>query len=111
MNRCSKCNRFHGGICGIPAGVTFGFGARLGGVRQTKAAAFPLKGKMKSMKKGTGVLKKLLEEARIREKNVTHMLTIVPSQLPEFDLLLDRLGKLEALTLQLTQQIITRETM
>jgi len=55
------------------------------------------------------VLKKLLEEARIHEKNIAHMLTVVVPELPEYDDLLDRLGKIERLILQLNRQIIERE--
>ena len=106
MRFCPKCHRAHSGICGIPAGVTLGFGARVGGVSQSE---FAVEGKPKPVKKSVNVLKKLLEEARIQEKNVAHMLTVVPHELPEYDDLLDRLGKVEKLILQLNKQIIERE--
>jgi len=106
---CKRCGRRHSGICGIPAGVTLGFGARVGGISNPSRSSHPIKGKPGSTRQSASILKKLLEEARIQEKNVAHMLTVVPSELPEYDDLLDRLGKLEALILQLTRQIIERE--
>ena len=110
MKPCPRCGRNHSGICGIPAGVTLGFGARVGGVGSSSRSNQPIKGKPKPAKKGVSVLKKLLEEARIQEKNVAHMMTVIPPELPEFDDLMDRLGKIEKLILQLNQQIIARES-
>ena len=110
MKPCPRCGRNHSGICGIPAGVTLGFGARVGGVGSSSRSNQPIKGKPKSIRKGVNVLKKLLEEARIQEKNVAHMMTVIPPELPEFDDLMDRLGKIERLILQLNQQIIARES-
>ena len=110
MRQCPRCGRNHSGICGIPPGVTLGFGARVGGVSRTGQSQFAAKGKPKSARKGVSVLKKLLEEARIQEKNVAHMMTVIPPELPEFDDLMDRLGKIEKLILQLNQQIIARES-
>ena len=107
MKPCPKCHRAHGGICGIPAGVTLGFGARAG---SSSRSTQPIQGKPKSAKLGTSVLKKLLEEARIWEKDVAHLMTVIPSELPEYDDLLDRLGNLEHLILQLNRQIIERES-
>ena len=111
MGRCPKCGRNHSGICGIPPGVTLGFGARVGGISgATRQSQFSAKPKPKPVKKGVSVLKELLAEARIQEKNVSHMLSIVPSELPEFEQLLDRLSKIEQFILQLNRQIIARES-
>jgi len=108
--QCSRCGRAHSGICGIPGiGVRIGIGGA-GIPRRQPATASPIHTKPKSAKKGVGVLKKLLEEARIQEKNVAHMMTVIPPELPEFDDLMDRLGKIERLILQLNQQIIARES-
>jgi hypothetical protein len=111
MKPCPRCGRDHSGICGIPAGVTLGFGARLGGIASTNKQSQFSKTKPRSAKKGVSILKKLLEEAEIQEKNIAHMLTVVPSELPEYDELMDRLGKVEHLIFQLCRQIIERETL
>jgi len=107
MNRCPKCQRAHSGICGIPPGVTLGFGARVGGSTRSNP---PIKGKPRVNKLGVLVLKEMLRQARTHEKKIADMLKIIPVELPEYDLLLDRLAKVEALILQLNKQIIERES-
>lgn len=92
MKQCARCGRFHTGLCSIPAGDS----------------SKTIKNKLKPIKKGTNVLEKLLEESLRREKEVTHLLTVVPSELPEYTQLLDRLSKLKDIILQLNRQIAER---
>jgi len=106
---CKRCGRRHSGICGIPAGVTLGFGARVGGIGSSSRSDQPVRGKPKHKGKSVNVLKEMLGQARAQEKKLSDMLNVIPIELPEYDDLLDRLGKLEALILQLTRQIIERE--
>ena len=125
MPICPRCKRDHSPRlpCGIPPystmhspglapGARIGIGgAVLPGIpRKQPATAFPIPTKPLSAKKGVSVLKKLLEEARIQEKNVVYMLTATPVEMPKYDDLLDRLGKIEKQILQLNQQIIARES-
>lgn len=109
IRRCPRCSRAHGGICGIPGiGVRIGIGG-VGIPRRQPTSAFPIHTKPKSIRKGTAVLEKLLMGARIQEKNVAHMLSVIPSNMPEYDLLLDRLAKIEQLIFQLNRQIIEKK--
>ena len=96
-------------VRGRQIGVRIGIGG-VGIPRKQPASASPIHTKPKIIGKGVKVLKELLAEARIHEKTVAHMLTVVPSKFPEYDDLLDRLAKLERLILQLNQQIIARES-
>lgn len=110
MNQCPHCGRNHTGICGIPAGVTLGFGARVGGASATRRGELSIKGKPKVKRQSVSALKEMLITARGHEKKITDMLKVIPPELPEYDDLMDRLGKLEALILQLNYQIIERES-
>ncbi len=110
MKPCKKCGRSHSGVvCGIPAGVTLGFGARVGGIGTSSRSDQPIKGKPRQKPKSVSVLNEMLREARAQEKKIADMIKIIPVKMPEYDQLLDTLGKLEAVILQLNRQIIERE--
>ena len=95
VDRCIRCKRFHSGICGIPPGVTLGFGARVGNARQNQ---------IKSKKESVKTLKDMLAQARVQESELTEKLRFAP-----IDSLLDDLSKVESLILQLVRQITVRE--
>ena len=109
MKICPKCQRTHSGICGIPPGVTLGFGARIGGIGTVTQSENIIKGKPKQKPKSASFLMEMLKQARGQEKKISDMLKVGPTELPEFDDLLDRLGKIEELICQLNWQIIERE--
>ena len=109
MKTCPRCRRTHGGICGIPAGVTLGFGARVGSMGSSSQSASSIKGKPKQKPKSARFLKGMLVQARQHEKKIADMMKILPVELPEYDDLMNRLAKVEKLILQLNQQIIARE--
>ena len=103
-NVCPRCQRTHRGLCGIPSSVTIGTA-----VSSSQRTGQPLKGKPKVARKSVSVLQGLLEMARMHEEKVVELLAVVLPDLPEYDALLDRLGKLGALIAQLNRQIIARE--
>ena len=105
MNQCPRCHRAHTGICGIPAGVTLGFGAR----RTGKQSQFSIVGKPKVKKMSTSTLEILLVRAKRQLKKAVEMLTCTPIELPKYEQLLDRESKLNYLIKQLEQQIAVRE--
>ena len=110
MKQCLRCGRNHSGICGIPPGVTLGFGARVGGVSSSSRTNRPIKGKPRQKPKSVSFLKEMLKQARMHEKETADMLKVVPTELPEYNELLDKLSKIERLILQLNLQIIERES-
>ena len=109
MALCPRCGRGHSGLCGIPAGVTLGFGARLGGVRNPRRSDHPIKGKPKQTRRSATVLNGLLSEAQRQMEKVTELLRILPSDLPEYAGLLDSEARLAAYIKQLVGQIATRK--
>ena len=111
ISLCLKCHRGHRGVCGIPPRtilLSTGFGARIGGISKTPDKE--IKGKPKNKKPGTAVLKEMLVQSHIQVKAVMKMMRVLPPELEEYNMLLDRLGKLESLILQLNRQIISRES-
>ena len=111
MERCSRCQRFHGGVvCGIPAGVTLGFGARIGGVGSMPRSSNveKLKGKPKVTKQSTVVLEEMLARANEQMKKVMEMLRVLPAEMSETIDLLDRESKLNYLIKQNEGQISVR---
>lgn len=109
MTTCNRCHRVHSGICGIPAGVVLGFGARIGGISKSPGGQ-ELKGKPKTEKKGVSVLHEMLIRAHGEEKLYSDMLRDPSVSLIQLNELLDKLDKVEMLILQLNQQIAVRET-
>ena len=110
MNQCPRCGRNHSGICGMPAGIGLGFGARIGGISSSSQSNQLIKGRSKQKLKSTSFLKEMLRQARTHEKKIADMMKIIPVELPEYDDLMDSLGKIEKLILQLNRQIIERES-
>ena len=108
MNSCPKCGRGHTGICGIPPGVTKGYGARR--VPRDAEGQAVKHDKPGSAKLGTAILDKLLAGAQEQYNKIQSMLKVIPYELPEFSELLDREGKLDTLIKQLFQQIGERKS-
>ena len=105
MKQCPRCQRYHSGLCGIPPGVTLGFGAH--NIQKEEQN----KGRMMNVRRRTmdrGVLDRLLKEARLKEEDIKDLLKVLPAELPEYDLCLDRLAKLESVIGQLNRQIINK---
>jgi len=107
---CPKCGRSHTGICGIPAGVTKGFGARIGGIKKGEKYRMNTKAgtKLKADTKSTDVLCKLLDMAKEQETKVKAMLNVLPSAMSEYDELQERLEKVMGIISTLNQQIAGR---
>ena len=108
MNPCPKCDRNHSGVCGIPAGVTRGFGARVGGVGIGGAGPRAAPGERthpKAAKPNTRILEGMLSQAEGHLGKVMEMLKVLPAEMPEFADLLDRETKLSHLIQQVIGQI------
>lgn len=104
---CSKCGRPHSGICGIPPGVTRGYGAR-GGASSYNGR---IDGKTKAKpgkRKGAGMLEELLRQAEGWQAQVTGLLKAMPPEAEEYGQLLDREGKLNHLIKQVIGQLAER---
>lgn len=109
MKPCPRCGRNHVGLCGVPAGVALGFGARVGSSSLRSANPSELKGKPKAIKHSVVFLKDMLRQARMHEKELADVISVLPVELLTDDVM-DNLGKVEALILQLNLQIIERES-
>ncbi len=108
---CKKCGRRHSGaICGIPAGVTLGFGAKLGSISNPQRSEHLIEGKPKQTRRSATVLNRLLKDAQGHLEKVNKMLKTFPADMPEYSDLLDREAKLSALINQLIGQIAVRES-
>ena len=120
MERCKRCERYHSPRlpCGIPPkstirspGVTLGFGAKIGGTG-TGSTRFPIHTKSKvtpKMKLTKGGLEEMLAWGLEQEQNCLNLLKILPDTLPEYEEVLTKLDKLQAVTLQIKQQIAARK--
>lgn len=112
---CNKCKRQHSGVCGIPAGVTLGFGARRvsGASPDTYNGVVegqPKKTHRPSNQKSNGTLESLLAQAQTHYTKVLEQLKLLPAELPEYMALLDRESQLDALMRQLQGQIMNRRS-
>ena len=103
IKQCPHCRRLHTGICGIPAGVALGFGARVGAATHTKGCA-SIHGRPRAAVKGTRVLEEMLTQAKEHLRKLNEMLLMIPDDVD----LLDRETKLNALIRQITGQIAAR---
>lgn len=114
--RCPHCGRGHSGICGIPAGVTLGFGARVGGLgigslgtggaapkQVTKQRASPKEAALRS--KGKQHLRGMLEWGEEERQKVLEMLKVIPPEMEEYMQLTERLEKLDLVLKQVRQQL------
>jgi len=101
---CPKCQRVHSGICGIPAGVTLGFGARVGGTSQSVTTPKVSKPKGKPATQPL-VLEGLLKQAQDWKHRLDEVLKVLPLDSPEITQLLDRESKLDSAIKQLSNQI------
>lgn len=122
MERCSKCHRAHSGICGIPAGVTLKFGARIGGIgigstgtrkSSSNTSSWPAHTVPKAKLSKTWLKKRGLEEmldwGLEQEKKCMGMLKLLPAALPEYDEILGKLAKVQDVIVQIRQQIAVRK--
>lgn len=111
MSLCPRCHRNHTSLCGIPAGVTLGFGARTGSIRSSKESPFSAAGKPKAKKLSTAFLESELIKAKGYYQEVLALLKVVPQDMlrEEYDMLSDRESKLNYLIKQLEQQIVVRK--
>lgn len=110
--KCPRCDRGHSGVCGIPAGVSLGFGARVGGIgRNARQGQFSVAGKPKAKRLSTAFLERGLTEAKEHYQKVLNLLKVVPKDMlkEEYDMLSDSESKLNYLIKQLGQQILVRE--
>lgn len=105
MTRCSKCGRGHGGICGIPAGVTLGYGARRSGIAANKPISTT---RARATRKSSRVLEEVLSAGREQYKKVVDMLKQSDPAMSEYADLLYREGKLAAIISQVQGQIAER---
>ena len=100
---CTKCGRVHTGICGIPPGVTRGFGAR--GIQGTPLAHHA---KEATKRKESGMLEGLLRQGQEWHNQVTDMLKALPPEAEEYGQLLDRECKLNEMIKQVIGQLVLR---
>jgi len=101
MPICSRCGRAHRGICGIPVGVTPGFGAS----RSQSATTPKVQRYQKVRVTHPVVLESLLERAKSWKSKVDKLLKDLPPDSSECEELLDRESKLGELINQLVNQI------
>ena len=106
MRQCVRCGRYHSGLCGIPAGVTKGFGAKVGGLGAVKVGAAQrniISGKPMNLT----LLEKLLSEGLGWEKRIIELLRSLSQEQPEYEELLVRLDKVQA-QVKVTREQISR---
>lgn len=101
---CSHCNRHHRGVCGIPAGVTLGYGAHLRGNGDRIMETY----KPPSEQRSASTLNAVLATAHQRYERVVQMLKIISPELAEYAELLDRESKLANLIRQVGEQLEIR---
>ena len=102
MGVSGLCQRSHSGICGIPPGVTLGYGARVN-------EQIEIQGKPKVAKLSTKILGEVLVQAKEQYGKVVKLLIVMPNKIPEYSELLDRESKLNSIIKQIEQQISQRE--
>lgn len=106
MNQCKRCGRIHKGICGIPAGVTKGFGARVGGIKNIHKFDPVTKTKL-----GTDTLQGMLAWGEKEKAALLGMLKVIPHDMEEYNELLAKLEKLDATLVQIRLQLVVKEGM
>ena len=111
MGQCPRRGRraHSNGICGIPAGVTLGFGARMGGIQRQQGGQFPIEGRPKWGKVvSTGILEKLLEVERGKETEFLKVLAMLTPDMDAYQIAADALEVvLDAITI-LKRQLAER---
>lgn len=108
MAPCPRCGRYHVGLCGVPPGVTKGFGAKASHARKPDALGPTRSGTFGSKRPGTGALKRLLAWGQEEQAKVEGLLNVVLPEMPEYDQLMERLDKLQHTVAQARLQLADR---
>lgn len=110
---CPMCGRHHGGLCGIP-GIGVKIGAGTTGVRAVRgqapvpdsysisASSGKSKQRARLAKRG---LEELLDWGMEQERKTAQMLKVLPSEMPEYQQLLERLDRVISTNHQVRAQI------
>lgn len=100
---CPRCGRWHRGICGIPPRV-----AQARGLGASSVFPIATKTRVRARKPTRKVLEGLLTKAKSWEATVLKTLQATPPALEEYNMLVDRLEKLQHLIQQVNVQIAAR---
>lgn len=115
MASCPRCGRSHSGpICGIPSiGVRIGIGgAGLGKGSPASADSYPIhtvpkaKRRLRLTKHG---LAEMLDWGLEQEQKCQEMLKTLPSSLPEYDKVLERLDRVKEVIASIRKQLAERK--
>ena len=108
---CPRCGRQHSGICGIPSiGIRIGIGGT--GIRrqETTSNRFPIHTKPSSRIKLTKHgLEEMLDWGIEQEKKCMNMLKVLPSEMKEYNQILERLDKVWEVNAQIKKQILAKK--
>ena len=113
---CPRCGRLHSGVCGIPGnGVMVASGTT--GVRAVRGRtpvmdSYSVTVEPKKPKQRTRLTKSSLEElldwGMEQERKMVEMIKVLPSEMPEYQQLLERLDKIVEANRQVRVQIALR---
>ncbi|KPJ52615.1 MAG: hypothetical protein AMJ37_02550 [Dehalococcoidia bacterium DG_18] len=114
---CPRCGRPHSGACGIPSnGVRVGAGAtavRAVGARTLVPDSYPISVGPVKPKQSTQLTKRVLHELLNwgveQERKTVEMLRVLPSEMPEYEQLLEHLDKVIETNRQVRVQIALRK--
>ena len=104
MDKCSRCSRYHSGVCGIPGLGTM----RNPGIRSVRREGRPVDSYKPHARPKTHVLAVLLTENLKWQLSVKEQLNRTPPELPEYDQLLERYDKLLGIADQIQRQIAAK---
>ena len=115
---CPMCGRHHSGLCGIPRiGVKIGAGTT--GARAVRGQtpvpdSYSVSARSGKSKQGAQLAKRSLEElldwGMEQERNTAQMLKVLPSEMPEYQQLLERLDRVISTNHQVRAQIALRRS-
>ena len=115
--RCPRCGRHHSGACGIPGvvvGVEAGtIGARAAQDRISMPNSFSVRLENKPKQRTSLTkqgLEELLEWGVEQERRMVEMLKVLPSEMPEYQRLLERLDKVNNANRQVRVQIALKRS-
>ena len=114
---CPRCGRPHSGACGIPGnGVRLGVGmtaVRAVGSRTPVPDSYPISIGSVKPKQRTQLTKRGLHEllnwGMDQERNIVEMLKVLPSEMPEYQQLLEQLDNVIETNRQVRVQIALRK--
>lgn len=115
---CPRCGRPHSGACGIPGnGIRIGAGTtavRAAGGRALVPDSYPISVSSGKPKQRTQLAKhglhELLNWGTEQERRIVETLRVLPSDMPEYQQLLERLDKVIETNYQVRVQIALRKT-